>query len=265
MGLDVSKHTNGMERRGKDGITKTKVVTVIPCWRRPEVTDLCFQNLQWFTSSVKTWDVKAVAVISPDDPSSSKLLTLCSRYGVRPVFYRNLPLGEKMNAGIHWVFKNMDFDYFMNLGSDDLIHPSIEGLYEPYIKATNLFFGIDNLWFWELNTGECHHFRAYNDTMKAIGAGRMIHRGLLKSFFDIKVWPIYSNDKERGLDTDSSNNIQRATSIRDTVVHSGEFPYIVDIKTNTNINHIIYIKSLKDRIKPMDSKELKRLYPHLPL
>lgn len=241
-----------------------KIAVVIPVWKRPDVLALCLQNLAWFSNQVKTWEVHPLLVASPEDPDLKKIQKVAKLYGIQVVYYLNQPISAKLNAGIHYALKHMEFDYLMNFGSDDLIHPDIETLFAPLFKANTLFFGVNNLWFYDLTDRSAWHFNTYND-IKAIGAGRMIHRSIVQSFIDVKRYPVYPNDIDRGMDTASSNNIWQHLKVKDIVINSGEFPYIVDLKTNTNINHMIYLKSITDRIKPAEAKELRRVYQHLAL
>lgn len=241
-----------------------KIMTVIPCWKRPDILKLCLQNLQWFAREVKTWDVTTLLVVSPDDPDRKAIEKIARTFGVKVVYYTNLPVSAKLNAGIHYALKHYEWDYLMNFGSDDLIHPKIEDLYAPLFKQNALFFGVNNLWFYDCSDRSAWHFKTYND-IKAIGAGRMIHRSIVESFIEVKRYPLYPNDIDRGMDTASSNMIWQYLKMKDTVIQSGDFPYIVDVKTNTNINHMIYIKSIKDRIRPMDVNVLRTHYKHLAL
>ena len=239
-----------------------KIAVVIPCWKRPEVLELCLKNLAWFSNQVQTWEITPLLVLSPEDPDLKSIEKIAKRYGIKAVYYPNLPISAKLNAGIHYALKHYDFDYMMNFGSDDLIHPRIEALFAPHFKAKTLFFGVNNLWFYDLTDKTAWHFRTYND-IKAIGAGRMIHRSILESFINHRRYPVYPNDIDHGMDTASSNNIWQYLKIKDVVIDSGDFPYIVDVKTNTNINHMIYIKSHQDRLKQMSASELRTIYKHV--
>ena len=132
----------------------------------------------------------------------------------------------------------------MNFGSDDLIHPHIEVLYDPYLKQNCKLFGINTLYFIELSSKKTIFFDTYA-THGSIGAGRMIHRSIIEQF-DRDMYPIYEPGLDCGLDTSSAMTIKRVMQIPDVIVDSGKFPYIVDLKTTTNINQFFELESRRE-------------------
>jgi len=241
---------------------KTKILILIPLWKRPEVFQICAQNLDFFIQHPKlrmAWDVTVLCIISPEDPDITALNNYCTWYNFKTCYYRNYPTGEKINAGINFALdKEIPFDYLMNFGSDDLIHANIVDLYKPLIQKDIKFFGINNLYFHELNTKKTFHFHTYND-LKSIGAGRFIHRSMLEQF-RLKKVELYTWDICMGMDSNSAYNILKYLAVTDVVVDAGKFPYIVDIKTNTNINHITAIESRAELINYVDNDYLKTYF-----
>lgn len=234
-----------------------KILTLIPVFKRPEVLKICLDGLKSFAKSV-TWDFEAVFVLSPDDPDFKTNQKMVKKYGYKAVYFPNLPVANKMNAGIFWAVKNLKFDYLMNLGSDDLVHLEIETLYRPYFEKNHRFFGINSLYFYELKTQKTMFFHTYN-TNGSIGAGRMIHYSILKSFYD-QAYPIYEPGVNAGLDGSSAMSIKRVMNEIDVIIDSGTFPYVVDIKTNTNINHMIHLETRKQNIVYCNSDFLQKFY-----
>jgi len=170
-------------------------------------------------------------------------------YWYKCIYYPNLPVSDKMNAGIAYVHKHYEYDYLMNFGSDDLIHPDIEELYKPYFNKQFKLFGINTLYFHDLATGDTIFFDTYN-TNGSIGAGRMIHRSVI-DWFVFETIPLYEHGLNCGLDTSSAMNIKRNLHLYDVIIDSGEFPYIVDIKTDTNINLYEHVASRERNCKPV--------------
>lgn len=231
------------------------ILILIPLWKRPEIVKAVFKNLWRFKKEV-SWTVEVLAIISPEDPSARHLEALCNDFNVEKCWFKNDPLGRKLNAGINYALKKFDFDYLMNFGSDDLIHPKIEQLYELYIKNEIKLFGIDSLYFTDLK--KTFYFKCYTDNF-AVGAARMIHKSIFEKL-KVKGTGLYSDHINRGCDGDSSVRIKTFFNISDVVIKAGEFPYLVDIKTNTNINHFISIESHQSQIKYFPNTYLKQFY-----
>jgi hypothetical protein len=217
-----------------------KILVLIPVYKRPEVFQICAKYLNWFKGRVK-WQIEVVCILSPEDIYLKDNERTCKKYGFKRVYFHNLPVGNKLNAGINYVMSHYEFNYLMNFGSDDVIHPDIEVLYEPYFNKNFKFFGINTLYFHDLDRNKTIFFDTYN-TNGSIGAGRMIHQSILQEF-SRNMLPVYEPDLNCGLDTSSAMSIKRLLSIPDVIIDSGEFPYVIDIKTNTNINLFEHIET----------------------
>ena len=109
-----------------------------------------------------------LAVISEDS-----MIPLCNKYGIDYVFYKNQPLGEKKNFGLTEAFKK-DWDYLVELGSDDLIKNEYLEVIKPHLGEQLL--GINNLAFINSETGECNVMQ----TNTWFGLCRMIRRDSLE-------------------------------------------------------------------------------------
>ena len=237
-----------------------KVLILIPVFKRPEVLEIMLNGMDRFIGSV-SWEIMPVFILSPDDPDVETSEKLIKQHGWKRIYYKNLPVSNKINAGIEYVVRKYHFDYLMNFGSDDLIHPDIESLYEPYLRQKFKFFGINTLYFYELGTKRSIFFDTYN-TNGSIGAGRMIHYSILHDFVQ-QCYPLYEPGLDSGMDCSSALMIKRVMNQIDVIIDSGRFPYIVDIKTNTNINHMMHIESRRANILPVESEYLTKYHPIL--
>lgn len=234
-----------------------KILILIPVYKRPEVLEICLENLKRFIKAVK-WRIEVVLLLSPEDHYLAENEKLVRKYGHTAIYFKNLPVSDKINAGIEWVMKHKKFEYLMNFGSDDLIHPQIEQLYKPYFDSKYRFFGINTLFFYELATRKTIFFNTYNFN-GAIGAARMIHYSILKRFTDDQ-FPLYEPGLDCGLDTSSAMQIKRNLNEFEIIIDSGEFPYIVDIKTPTNINQLMHIEQRTKSVKYFPDNHLKQFY-----
>jgi len=124
----------------------------------------------------------------------------------------------------------------MNLGSDDLLHPHLFELYLPYFFEYHVF-GINKVYFFK-HPDECLYFDYYNKP-HIVGAGRMISKVALQKVLEQRT--LYNENKSRCLDADSAVVLSRF-QIAEHCINPGVFPYIVDIKSETNIHSFEEIK-----------------------
>lgn len=147
-----------------------KILFFLACWKRPEITEVCFLGLQ----RLKAYDpdrfrVNALAVISEES-----MIPLCEKYGIHYVMHENKPLGKKKNAGLNECFK-YEWDYLIELGSDDLLRSEVLDLYEPFMKQGTPFMGMKDLVFYNSETGQARRY----DSADVYGMGRAMSRKML--------------------------------------------------------------------------------------
>jgi len=109
-----------------------------------------------------------LAVHSGDD-------ALCKKYDVIGYKHRNLPLGEKWNAGLRRALK-LKWDYLLTIGSDDLISNELLRGY-PWGEEA---FGLNRCGIMDVRTGE----KAIFENSYAIGCGRAIRRDVIERMAD---------------------------------------------------------------------------------
>jgi hypothetical protein len=225
-----------------------KILILVPIWQRPEVTKLWTDGMKWF----KTENISILTILSHEDKFFNENLDLIHKYSFDYCIFFNNPLGRKLNAGIEYALENFDFDYLMNLGSDDLIHPGILCLYDVLMKNREQFFGLDKVYFYDKLTRRL----ALSKPM-LWGAGRMINRDLLDMMKNKKEF-IYNNGFNRGLDCNSIEKIKTLLGIDYKQVETNDFPYLVDIKTETGLNDFTLQLRFCDLV---DSNILRQYYP----
>lgn len=94
--------------------TPIKVLVFLAIWGRPAITELCLMGIDRLRGE-EGFKIEALAVIS-----ENSMIPLCEKYGVHYVMAENKPVGRKKNIGLQEA-KKFDFDYLMELGSDDLV------------------------------------------------------------------------------------------------------------------------------------------------
>lgn len=162
---------------------------------------------------VGTHQIEALAIISEES-----MKPLCDKYGIEYCFYKNEPLGEKKNYGLSVALKK-DFDYLVEIGSDDVLKNDFLNLYTWDKPILNLgdFILLNS------KNGEC---RMVTATVPKFGAGRAISKEALMSG---KIW----HDKaSRGMD----NRLLLTLAPRGFMAKCfNSEPMAIDIKSDVNI------------------------------
>lgn len=151
-----------------------RVVFFLACWKRPEITELCFMGLKRLMKHDKV-NASAFAVISEES-----MIPLCKKYGIEYLMYENIPVGRKKNAGLDEVLKK-DFDYMIELGSDDVIQDKLIDHYLPFMEIGEDFFGSRNFCFIDGPMGQCMEWQCDPDPNFNPGLGRCMSKKLLMS------------------------------------------------------------------------------------
>jgi len=116
-----------------------RILIIIPTWKRPEITEICFQGL----SRIRKHRDKVDVLVCGDNES------LCKKYGITYTFFENQPLGAKKNHLLKEALKH-DWDYLMELNSDNVIKNDLLDIYDElqddYIALRNFCF-MDSLTF----------------------------------------------------------------------------------------------------------------------
>lgn len=180
--------------------------------------------------------------------------------------YKNRPLGEKFNSGLKDVIYG-EYNYFMQSGTDDIIHPAFWDYAEPYLLQYREGIGCKNLLIENFATGE----RKKAMFREVFGAGRMIRMDLIRDAAECyeciakvsntgglkrgkktivarrkmkpqlhedckEVLQLWDNERNSGLDWNSECNLmKRAKIFRIDAVDGDDF-LVVDLKTKDNIH-----------------------------
>jgi len=177
-----------------------KIIILIPIWRRPELTRKCIQALRKLKP--KGVELLPVMIISNTDPDYSMNCDTCWIYKCSFSLVANKPLGFKKYIGLKdAVDKYFDYDYIMELGSDDFINPKLfdlydPDLYDPFMSEGVKFFGLNNLYMYSVKQDKLIWVKEYAGEEMTYGAGRMIHRSVIEKI-GCNLW----DDYNEGLDT----------------------------------------------------------------
>lgn len=226
-----------------------KILILVPVYKRPNILKAHLRNIAEFISANPQHQFIPFYILSEEDVNFKQNRQSIRHYKFEHCYYRNFPVGEKLNAGLNLAMEVFEFDYLMNMGSDDLLNPYLMKIYEPYINAKHPFFGINNLYFYDIYSLETIFFRTMNND-RSIGAGRMVHISVIKDIRS-KGDNFWLNNFNSGLDSCSGTQVRTYTSAEEKVIDVGDIPMVIDIKSYTNINLFKSFKD-KDRSFPAD-------------
>ena len=226
-----------------------KILILIPVWKRPELTRKCIQAL--LKLKPKGIDLKIFCILSMDDPDFTANLETVKTNRVAFMAATNKPLGVKKTFGLAGAISaNRDYDYIMELGSDDFINPKLFELYKFPIANRVQFFGLNNVYMYHVRKDKLIWVKEYAGEDMTFGCGRMIHKSVIEKIgFDL--WDEYNE----GLDTMSGKKMRKA-GFDEFVIDAGEYPYILGVKTDTHISPFEFVEQICET-KEMDLKLLK--------
>jgi len=232
-----------------------KVVAVMPVWGRPAV-------LRIVLKMIPSWVTAIVFVASPEDRFFSDILDVIKDYEGRRslVLHINKPLATKLNYGVKCSLELYEYDYLMNIGSDDVIQPNMLNAYrKELIKEgykqwpTDVMFGCNAADWVSFQHNKAYRIKYYDipDVIKIIiGAGRLTSRDIVERCGGNMNNPM----RNGGLDTDSQMMVQN--TYKSKTMRFNLEGYVLDIKTNTNINKF---ESLQGANLMMDEITLKQV------
>jgi len=221
-----------------------KILLLIATHKRPEITRICFQGVERFAEEAFKHGVFIVPHILLDKGDMGNIANVLEfKFGATtsPV---DIPLGQKMSDGLQGV-AHLEYDYLMQLGSDDLLSNSLIHYYLPELQKKQSLFGMTDLYVYDTQTGNAKFFRQKTGVF---GAGRCIRWDIVRAF-DGRLWSDYKNS---GLDMDSDDRIGSIGRIVRTIPVTR--PQVVDIKSDVNIHSYEDIPGevIRDAVKLYD-------------
>ena len=225
-----------------------KIIAYIPVWKRPEVLlQHLMYNCEFYTPFY---------CLSEDDPYFKENEQLIKLFGHKYCIFDNDPLGNKQNQLIDLIpLEFGDYDYLIHINSDNLVNKDLFQLYAEEMENKTPIFGMSDVYFWEqVGKKRCVYLEKYNDS-HCIGGGRMIHKSVIDAMKE-KEEHIYTPSQQSGLDNNSRLNIKRVLNIDDKVIDTKGVPYIIDVKTYTNINPLTMMDSFLDRFVDHDIDDI---------
>jgi hypothetical protein len=196
-----------------------KLLFFLAVWKRPEITEICFMGLNRL-KKLGRFHVEHFAVIS-----EKSMIPLCEKYGIDWCMHENLPLGAKKNYGLTQAMKK-DFDYLIEIGSDDILKNEFLDLYKYDCDVLALAD------FIMMNTvdGEC---RRLTKRHAYYGVGRAISKRALSSLLSHGMYQLWNDRINHGLDNQSTFFLAKRGFLEKRI--SSPEPVAIDLKSSVNI------------------------------
>lgn len=200
-----------------------KLAVIIPYFKRPELTRICFENIKEQSERL-VFDV----FVCGDDKE------LSDEFGFTFVDFPNDPLSKKNNALIGAC---KDYDGVVLVGSDNFLSDEIFEIYQNMDLNSPTLYGFDNLHFYSTDTKELVTDGVYGEN-QSIGVGRLFTKQLLEGL-KYKPW---TGSVNKGLDSNCSKNVKNKGFEEVILPYSA---LILDVKHESNITSHSIMKSCK--------------------
>lgn len=198
-----------------------KIVVLTAFHARPHISAIYWQN-------IKDLGLDVVAIVS--DESNE---VMANEYAHKVFKYKNQPLGEKLQKGVEFLRDNVEHDYVLFLGSDDLISHKLLNIYKSRIEKYK-YIGVSDYLDMSFDTKLFRYFKGYDGTYRAgesLGAGRIVCKEYLEKI-DYQVFPV---DRHKYMDRVMTDNLY-AHGINNKLIKKGIKPYLIGIKDRTAIS-----------------------------
>lgn len=204
-----------------------KILILTPVWQRPEIFDICLEGIKRLVKyNPAKFKIQPFFIIS--ESWAAQVLNK-SKYDY--IFHGNETLGAKKNAGLRYALKNYEFDYVLEIGSDDLLSNQWLDIAAEYLEAGEPQFYPSKVHFVDTISGKTAEW----ESQKIIGLGRFISRKAIETLL-VKT-ELWDNTANRGMDTYSMNQLMRI-GIGKKAIDTSDKILALDIKSEVNINQI---------------------------
>jgi hypothetical protein len=188
----------------------------IPVWKRLELTRACYEGLK---RNIREFEALGYELTPYIAYSEDEHKALAEEYGWIHTYSKNDHLGNK-NQRLYEFMKGFEWDWFLQLGSDDFLLPGGAEAICNSMKETE-FAGFNHLYFFQRETRKGTYLAGY-----PCGAGRYMSRRICNK---VKLmW----NNRDKGCDQFSTGRVYQHTGLRRKHI-AGCF--IADVKTEVGV------------------------------
>lgn len=198
-----------------------KISIITGVWKRPDI-------FKMFAKGVHNLNHDINVIVAGSEGAKSRKMV--ENEGFIYIEIANQPLATKMNATALKA-KELDSDYTICMGSDDVLSPELFQHYLKWMKKGYDFIGIQDMYFYDVVSGKAQYWGGYrerNRFMHSAGAGRCISKHLMNKWQWLP-WKVKHNDFLDNSMQGRINGTQKILNIKSLGV------YALDIKSPTNM------------------------------
>lgn len=198
-----------------------KVIAVTPFHNRVEISKIFWENAQDIGLDV-------IAIVSDVENKE-----LAQKYALKVIWSDNKPLGAKWQKGIVEL-KNYDFDFFLLLGSDDLISQKLLDIYKKEFETNQTkYIGLMDAVAMDFKSKLFRLFNGYRTHRRgeSLGSGRVMHKSILEQLN----YEIIEPNINYGIDGSITQSMY-SLGLVNKLVRTGLKPYRVGIKVGNALN-----------------------------
>lgn len=195
-----------------------KLAVILPFYKRPELTKLCFKMLK-DQSRRLGFDV----IVAGSEGQESRKLAK----GLKYIEVQNQPLGRKLNALIK---ECRGYDGVIIIGSDDFMSDSIIEMYQNIDCSKDVYYSFNDIYIYSLRLGIIRSDFAYTRAGNGVGVARLYTNPTLEKM-NYQIW---DNERPKGLDGNADKRL-KSRGIKEIQLDLGEH-FLIDAKIEQNIS-----------------------------
>ncbi len=205
-----------------------KIAIVTGIWKRFEVFEMFAKGVHELE---KIKGIELITIVAGSEGVKSKKIV--EKHNFHYIEMPNQPLAAKMNSTLSMA-KDMNVDYVLCLGSDDIIHVDLMKKYIELMSQDFDFVGVLDFYFYDTISRTSIYWGGYRDKRRidhTCGAGRLLSKRLLDKWN----WIIWENKHSHVLDNSFQEKLT-ATPHSSYIFSLQAFDLFgLDIKSETNM------------------------------
>jgi hypothetical protein len=221
-----------------------KLALILTIYKRHDLEKLVIER---FKEQSKKYGFEIIIAGSEGEISQS----LAS--GCNYVEIKNNPLGAKHNATLK-VAKHLEVDGVVLMGSDDFVNDEFWDFIYKQSPNEKCLVGFKDLYFYSTVTGEFGYYDGWGSNSQSIGAGRFFSKYIL----DLMDWKLWTDEKNKALDTDSGKRLQEKGVGNKNYKMSSVKAFILDVKHTHSLTSSSILKGCKKQNKNIMAKRLTK-------
>lgn len=225
-----------------------KVCFITAVWKRPEIFELFAKGINNLKERFPSVEIE-VAVSGSEGFRSEQMV---KKHGFHYVETPNQPLGAKMNKALN-VGKSINADYYVLVGSDDIIHHDLFSMYIAFMKLGIEYIYLIDCYFYDNESGKSSFWGGYikqHNRGHALGAGRVLSKSVMQRI-NYKCW--FDVELSHVLDTAFDRIVEPVVNSRVKLSCKEDNVHILDIKSGVNMTKF----EIWENTKFIDSNYIK--------